>query len=86
MEDLINSMAQEDPAKRPRIEVVIQRFNEIRESLSKGKLRSPIMSRKVPKVFRMIQWTRHSIRTIEYIVSRRPSIPDASIQQVSRLA
>ena len=86
MEDLINSMTLEDPARRPRIEEVLQRFIKIRESLSKSKLRSPIVSRKSPKVLGLIQRARQSIRTVQYKVSSRPSIPDPHVQFAQRLA
>ena len=76
MENLINSMTNEDPAKRPRIEEVLQTFARIRRSLSKAKLRSAIISRKAPKVFVVVQRAMHSIRTMKYILSRLPSIPD----------
>jgi hypothetical protein len=76
MEGLINSMTLEDPARRPSIEDVIQKFTEIRASLSNGKLRSPIISRRLPKLFWVVQQARQSIRTMQYIVSRRPAIPE----------
>jgi hypothetical protein len=78
MEGLINSMTLEDPARRPSIEDVVQNFTEIRASLSKGKLRSPIISRRLPKLFWVVQQARQSIR-MQYIVSRRPAIPMANV-------
>ncbi len=80
IEDLIDLMTLEDPVRRPRIEEVLQRFIKIRESLSKSKLRSPIVSRKSPTVLGLVQRARQSIRTIQYIVSGRPSIPDPHVQ------
>jgi hypothetical protein len=76
MEDLIGRMTHEDPARRPRIEEVLQNFTNIRQSLSKSKLRSAITSRKAPKIFGLIQKTRHTVRTVKYVVLRRPAIPD----------
>lgn len=76
MEDLINWMTLDNPAKRPRIEEVLEKFALIRESLTKGKLRSPITSKKVPKLFGAVQRAGQSLRTIRYVVSRRPAIPD----------
>jgi len=86
IEDLINSMTHEDPARRPRIEEVLQRFIKIRESLSKTKLRSPIVSRKSPKVLGLIQRARQSIRTVQSMVSGQPSIPDPHVQYAQHLA
>jgi hypothetical protein len=76
MEDLINSMTQEEPARRPQIEEVLEKFTSIRRSLRVAKLRSPIISRKALKLFGVIKRARHSVRTVEYIVSGRPAIPD----------
>ena len=97
MEDLIASMTHGDPAKRPRIEEVLERLIKIRKSLSKSKLRSRILSRNLPRRLRVLKQSRQIIRTIQYIVSRQPPIPDPNVQhaaatitrevpQVSRLA
>jgi hypothetical protein len=76
MEDLINWMTLEDPAKRPRIEEVLEKFSLIRASLSKGKLRSPLTSRKLPRLFGMFQRAWQRLRTIRYVMSRHSAIPD----------
>jgi hypothetical protein len=86
MEDLVNWMTFENPAKRPQIEEVLEKFALIRASLSQSKLRSPIMSRKVPKIFGVVQQARQSLRTMQYIASRRPAIPDPVYRHVSRAA
>jgi hypothetical protein len=78
-------MTLEDPARRPSIENVVQTFTEIRTSLSKSKLRSPIISRTLPKLFGVVQQARQSIRTMRYIVSRRPAIPMIDVPR-ARLA
>ncbi|KAN0137417.1 hypothetical protein V8E53_004862 [Lactarius tabidus] len=75
MGGLVTSMTQDDPAKRPQIEHVLQEFYQIRASLSKKKLRSAITSKNAPKVFRIILQARQSVRTVWYIVTRRPAIP-----------
>jgi hypothetical protein len=76
MEDLINRMTLDDPAKRPRIEEVLENFDFIRASLSKSKLRSPIASKKLPKLFGVFQRAWQSLRTIRYVALRHPAIPD----------
>ncbi|KAH9035415.1 hypothetical protein EDB84DRAFT_1222789 [Lactarius hengduanensis] len=76
MKDLVASMTQDDPAKRPVIEEVLQEFVRIRESLTKSKLRSAITSKDAPKVFGIIRQTRQSIRAVWHIVAGRPAIPD----------
>ena len=69
-------MTLDDPAKRPRIEEVLENIALIQASLSEGKLRSPITSKEVPKLFRMSQRARQSLRTIQYVVLRYSAIPD----------
>ncbi|KAH9045896.1 kinase-like domain-containing protein [Lactarius deliciosus] len=76
MKDLITSMTQDNPAERPSIEEVLQEFSRIRASLSKRKLRSAITSTNAPKVLRIFRQARQSLRTVRYIASRRPAIPD----------
>jgi len=80
MEDLVASMTHENPARRPRIEEVLERLIKIRKSLSKGKLRSAIVSRKLPRPLQVFKQSRQSIRTTRYIVSRYPPIPDPNVQ------
>ena len=88
MEDLINAMTLDDPAKRPRIEEVLENFALVRASrLSNGKLRFPILSKDVPKLFRVLQQARQSLRTLQYVMSHYPAIPnDLGSLQVSRAA
>ncbi|KAH9166399.1 hypothetical protein EDB89DRAFT_2232929 [Lactarius sanguifluus] len=76
MNDLITSMTQDNPAERPPIEEVLQEFSRIRASLSKRKHRSAITSKNAPNVLGIFRQARQSVRTLRYIVSRRPAIPD----------
>ncbi|KAH8987525.1 hypothetical protein EDB86DRAFT_3245740 [Lactarius hatsudake] len=76
MEDLIASMTRDNPAERPPIEEVLHEFSRIRVSLSKRKLRSAITSKNTPKVLGIFRQARQSVRTLRYIASRRPAIPD----------
>ena len=76
MEDLINWMTLDDPAKRPLIEEVLEKLALIRASLSKRKLRSSMASKRLPKIFGVVQWARQFLRTIRYAALRRPAIPD----------
>ncbi|KAH9971368.1 hypothetical protein BGW80DRAFT_1322100 [Lactifluus volemus] len=84
MEDLVNSMTQRDPASRPLIEEVLERFGSIRQSLRMAKLRSTIISRKAPMVFGVMKRATRSVRTVKYIVSGRPAIPDPYVQVIPR--
>ncbi|KAH9035411.1 kinase-like domain-containing protein [Lactarius hengduanensis] len=67
MEDLVASMTQDDPTERPPIEDVLE---------DKRKLRSAIIPKNVPKILRIIRQAWPSVRTLRYVVSRRPAIPD----------
>ena len=76
MEDLISAMTREHPADRPHIEDVIERFNEIRGSLSKIKLRSALMPKEAPIIICAALETWQYVRTIRYILSQKAAIPD----------
>jgi hypothetical protein len=86
MEDMVDWMTLDNPAKRPQIEEVLEIFALIRVSISQSKLRSPITSKKVPKFFGVIQHARQSLRTMQYVVSRRSAIPDPVYSYISRAA
>jgi hypothetical protein len=76
MEDLIDAMTNEDPAKRPTIEEVIERFSEVLGSLRTTKLRSALTSRKGPRVFDVIRQARQYLFTIQYTFFRQAAIPN----------
>lgn len=75
MRELIDAMTDENPAKRPTIEEVIERFDEIHSSLSTVKLRSPIISKKDPTVFTIFRCARQLTRTLLYVIQRVPAVP-----------
>ena len=72
----MNAMTAAEPGKRPVIEEVIAKFFHIRESLSEHKLRSPITSKKDSSVVTAFRYTSQAIRTVQYIVLRKPAIPE----------
>lgn len=76
MEDLIDAMTNEDPAKRPTIEEVIERFSVVLGSLRTTKLRSALTSRKVPRVFSVIRQAGQYLLTIQYTFFRQAAIPN----------
>jgi hypothetical protein len=76
MEVLVDAMTSQHPADRPRIEDVIERFSEIRRSLSKAKLRSALKSKKASIITCVAVETRQFVRTVCYIVSHKAAIPD----------
>jgi hypothetical protein len=76
MEELVGAMTAIEPAKRPTIEEVVEKFSYIRNSLSEFKLRSLIASRKDPALITTYRYTCQAIRTLEYIILQKPAIPD----------
>ena len=76
MEALVDAMTSQHPADRPRIEDVIERFSEIRRSLSKAKLRSALRSRHASIITCVAVETRQFVRTICYVLSHKAAIPD----------
>ena len=76
MEDLINAMTNEDPAQRPRIEEVVERFTMVSGSLRTSKLRSALTSRKVPRVFCVFRQARQCLLTMKYAFFRQAAIPN----------
>ncbi|TFK74307.1 hypothetical protein BDN72DRAFT_955922 [Pluteus cervinus] len=75
LQPLISDMVQDDPAKRPTMDDVVVRFEEIYKGLSSWKLRSRPMPKRefVPTTISRI--CRHWTRRISYIVRRIPPIP-----------
>ena len=76
MEELVGAMMAVDPAKRPTIEEVVEKFSHIRNSLGEFKLRSLITSRNDPTLITTYRYTRQAIRTLQYIILQKPAIPD----------
>jgi hypothetical protein len=75
MKELVEAMTDENPAMRPTIEQVIEKFEHIRASLSVIKLRSPITSKKDPILFTVFRHALQVARTVPYVVHRKPAIP-----------
>lgn len=74
---LMNEMVQDDPSKRPTIDDVVTRFEEIRRSLGWWKLRSRIVLKAEDEVFgvRTLRDVSHIFYTIGDILLRRKAIP-----------
>ncbi|KAI9451011.1 hypothetical protein BJY52DRAFT_1299957 [Lactarius psammicola] len=75
MKELVDAMTDESPERRPTIEVVIERFGNIRDSLSTIKLRSLISLKKDPRLFTAFRHFRQLIRTVRYVVLKQAAIP-----------
>jgi hypothetical protein len=76
MDELVNEMTHINPGRRPLIEDVVAKLARIRESLSGYKLWSMITSRRQPSLYTTYRRSRQAIKTIQYIVSNRPAIPE----------
>ncbi|KAJ7782419.1 kinase-like domain-containing protein [Mycena maculata] len=73
LEPLAADMVNADPALRPSMDEVVERFEEIVRGLSSWKLRS--RAAKKPEHFGFIRNISHWIRRIQLIVGRYPPIP-----------
>ena len=75
MQELVDAMTDESPEKRPTIEEVLERFENIRNSLGNTKLRNLISLKKDPRLFTAFRHVRQVLRTIRYIVLKKAAIP-----------
>ncbi|KAF8191461.1 kinase-like domain-containing protein [Mycena galopus ATCC 62051] len=72
MQELVADMVQEDPAKRPSMDEVVDRFSRIKTGLSPWKLRSQFTSDNSIGILRS---TSHWIRQLYFMARRIPAIP-----------
>ncbi|KAG1746005.1 kinase-like domain-containing protein [Suillus paluster] len=75
LKPLVDDMVQDDPSKRPTMEVVVKRYELIRQQLSTWKLRSRVISREDGLLENMYRGTVHWRRRIGFIVRRVSAIP-----------
>ena len=78
MKPIITSMIQADPDKRPKMDEVVARFDDIRRGLSQRKLRSRVVDINEDLFDRVIRTTSHWRRRIGFVargVSALPSPP-----------
>jgi len=82
MRPLINDMVQDDPTKRRNMSEVVERFEELVQSLSQGILRSRAASRMLyfaQRIQTPLYLLSHWKRKITYIINRTPAIPMAPV-------
>ncbi|PCH36039.1 hypothetical protein WOLCODRAFT_91811 [Wolfiporia cocos MD-104 SS10] len=84
MDALVSDMVQDDPRARPTMDVVVARFNAIRDSLSTWKLRSPLMKREHIFLVRIFISLRHICRTVSYIMKRLPPVASSSLTDINK--
>ncbi|PCH36056.1 hypothetical protein WOLCODRAFT_140201 [Wolfiporia cocos MD-104 SS10] len=75
IQPLIDDMVQDEPAKRPTIHEVVTRFEEMRASLSRWRLRSWLAYRDENASQRFIKAVGHFVHMIGYVVASHPAIP-----------
>ncbi|EPQ57111.1 hypothetical protein GLOTRDRAFT_137524 [Gloeophyllum trabeum ATCC 11539] len=75
LQPLVSDMVQEEPAKRPKMEEVLTRFEDIRKSLSTRKLRSRVVPRDENLVEGLFRAIGHWSRRVIYIIRRTPAVP-----------
>ncbi len=75
---LVRDMIQPDPSKRPAIDEVVRRFDELLKRVRFWTLRSRPVRVDEESVVGWYRNTRHVFRTIRYVLSRKPAIPMSS--------
>ncbi|KAG1751144.1 kinase-like domain-containing protein [Suillus lakei] len=78
LKPLVDDMVQDDPSRRPTMEVVVKRFDSIRQNLSTWKLRSRVICRDDDLLENMYYGTTHWRWRIGFIVRRISAIPRPS--------
>ncbi|KAJ7461288.1 kinase-like domain-containing protein [Mycena galericulata] len=73
MEPLVADMVNSDPALRPTMDEVVNRFEEIVARLSSWKLRSRVVHEK--DVFGVVHSNSHWLRRLQLVIGRYPPIP-----------
>lgn len=75
MRPLVADMIQSDPSKRPTMDEVIARFDDVRRGLSRWKLRSRVVDHEEDMIEKLIHTTSHWRRRISFVVRGVPAIP-----------
>ncbi|KAL6303560.1 kinase-like domain-containing protein [Sparassis latifolia] len=75
MNGLVADMVQQEPKKRPTIDQVISRFDDIWPQLSSWKLRSELVRKHDDVLLRFFKIIRHVYRTVKYVAGRLPPLP-----------
>ncbi|KAN0074708.1 Protein kinase-like domain containing protein [Tylopilus felleus] len=75
MRPLVADMTRRDPSKRPTMDEVVARFDEIRRGLSRWKLRSRVIDHEEDMIERLIYTTSHWRRRIWFVIRGVQAIP-----------
>lgn len=75
MKPLVASMIQADPDKRPKMDEVVARFDDIWRGLGRRKLRSRVADIDEDLFERVVRTTSHWKRRIGFVARGVPAIP-----------
>ncbi|KAF7428208.1 hypothetical protein PC9H_007429 [Pleurotus ostreatus] len=75
MKPLVADMTQEDPSKRPTMDEVVTRFEQIRKGLSPWKLRSRVVKKRDSYVDGVFHGIRHWRRRLVFMIQNVPPLP-----------
>jgi hypothetical protein len=75
MKPLVADMIQPNPAKRPKMDEVVSRFDDIRRGLSSRKLRSRVVDVDEDFFERVVRTASHWKRRIQFVTRRVPAVP-----------
>jgi len=75
MNDLVADMVQDDPATRPTIDVVVNRFSRTRQGLTSRKLRARIPDRDEGTFKSLFRDISHFGQRVQYTISGLPAVP-----------
>lgn len=72
---LLRDMIQRDPSKRPTIQEVVTRFDELVKPLGTKKQRSRLICRNQDDLDDLVNSVAHPFRRLWYKLTRKPAIP-----------
>ncbi|KAJ7760953.1 kinase-like domain-containing protein [Mycena metata] len=78
MRPLVSDMVQSDPVKRPTIDQVVSRFQEIHSGLSWWKLRSRVVKETEVTAWHLRRLMIHWVRKVGFVLRRVPAMPAPS--------
>jgi hypothetical protein len=75
MDALIADMVQDEPAKRPTMDQVVERFSRVRSDLTNSKLRTRIPDRDEGAFKALYRGLSHLGHRAQYTISGLPAVP-----------
>lgn len=75
MRPLVSDMIRPDPSKRPTMDEVVVRFDDIRRNLSRWKLRSRVVDHEEDTIEKVMYTAAHWRRRVWFVIRGIPAIP-----------